>query len=144
MRVAGGWLGVQALPGRGWLQGGEDDKQAGALLGQATAPVTLHIHTRTTRKLHNPVHVTSPAPLPPSLPALQVLVAERGPLVFVFNFSPHNDYEGLKVGRWGRRGGRWGGGRDWGGGRGEECCVWGGGEGPGGGLLVCVCGGDEW
>ena len=33
----------------------------------------------------------------------QVLVAERGPLVFVFNFSPHNDYEGLKV----REGGRW-------------------------------------
>jgi 1,4-alpha-glucan branching enzyme len=27
----------------------------------------------------------------------QVLVAERGPLVFVFNFSPSNDYEGLKV-----------------------------------------------
>ena len=28
---------------------------------------------------------------------LQVLVAERGPLVFVFNFSPFNTYEGLKV-----------------------------------------------
>jgi hypothetical protein len=28
---------------------------------------------------------------------LQVLVAERGPLVFVFNFSPFNDYEGLQV-----------------------------------------------
>lgn len=26
-----------------------------------------------------------------------VLVAERGPLVFVFNFHPHDDYEGLKV-----------------------------------------------
>ena len=28
---------------------------------------------------------------------LQVLVAERGTLVFVFNFSPTNDYEGLKA-----------------------------------------------
>jgi hypothetical protein len=28
---------------------------------------------------------------------LQVLVAERGPLVFVFNWHPHEDYEGLKV-----------------------------------------------
>lgn len=28
----------------------------------------------------------------------QVLVFERGPLVFVFNWSPHKDYEGLKVG----------------------------------------------
>lgn len=27
----------------------------------------------------------------------QVLVAERGPLVFVFNFSPFYDYEGLRV-----------------------------------------------
>lgn len=26
----------------------------------------------------------------------QVLVAERGPLVWVFNFSPFNTYEGLK------------------------------------------------
>ena len=29
--------------------------------------------------------------------ALQIIVAERGPLVFVFNFSPFNDYEGYKV-----------------------------------------------
>lgn len=28
---------------------------------------------------------------------VQVLVAERGPLVFVFNWHPHQDYEGLKV-----------------------------------------------
>jgi hypothetical protein len=28
---------------------------------------------------------------------VQVLVAERGPLVFVFNWHPHDDYEGLKV-----------------------------------------------
>lgn len=28
---------------------------------------------------------------------LQVIVAERGPIVFVFNWSPYNDYEGLKV-----------------------------------------------
>lgn len=28
---------------------------------------------------------------------MQVIVAERGPLVFVFNFSPFNDYEGYKV-----------------------------------------------
>lgn len=28
----------------------------------------------------------------------QVIVAERGPLVWVFNFSPTEDYEGLKVG----------------------------------------------
>jgi 1,4-alpha-glucan branching enzyme len=28
---------------------------------------------------------------------LQVLVAERGPLVFVFNWHPHDDYEGMKV-----------------------------------------------
>lgn len=27
----------------------------------------------------------------------QVLVAERGPFVWVFNFSPFNDYEGLKI-----------------------------------------------
>ncbi|KAI3429595.1 hypothetical protein D9Q98_005681 [Chlorella vulgaris] len=27
----------------------------------------------------------------------QIIVAERGPLVFVFNFSPSEDYEGLKV-----------------------------------------------
>ena len=27
----------------------------------------------------------------------QVIVAERGPLLFVFNFSPFNDYEGCKV-----------------------------------------------
>lgn len=27
---------------------------------------------------------------------LQVLVAERGPLVFVFNFSPAQDYDGYK------------------------------------------------
>jgi 1,4-alpha-glucan branching enzyme len=27
----------------------------------------------------------------------QVLVAERGPLLFVFNFSPFHDYEGLEV-----------------------------------------------
>jgi 1,4-alpha-glucan branching enzyme len=26
-----------------------------------------------------------------------VLVAERGPLVFVFNWHPHDDYEGMKV-----------------------------------------------
>ena len=29
---------------------------------------------------------------------LQVIVAERGPLVWVFNFSPFSDYEGYKVG----------------------------------------------
>jgi hypothetical protein len=29
----------------------------------------------------------------------QVIVAERGPLVWVFNFSPFNTYEGLQVGR---------------------------------------------
>ena len=40
-------------------------------------------------------HCTERAPLPSSM--LQVLVAERGPLVFVFNFSPFHDYEGLKV-----------------------------------------------
>jgi hypothetical protein len=28
---------------------------------------------------------------------VQVLVAERGPLVFVFNWHPHEQYEGLKV-----------------------------------------------
>jgi 1,4-alpha-glucan branching enzyme len=28
---------------------------------------------------------------------MQIIVAERGPLVFVFNFSPFNDYEGYKV-----------------------------------------------
>ncbi|CAK0744688.1 1,4-alpha-glucan-branching enzyme, chloroplastic/amyloplastic [Coccomyxa viridis] len=28
----------------------------------------------------------------------QTIVAERGPLLFVFNFSPFNDYEGYKVG----------------------------------------------
>lgn len=28
---------------------------------------------------------------------VQVLVAERGPLVFVFNWHPHDDYEGLKI-----------------------------------------------
>ncbi len=28
---------------------------------------------------------------------MQVIVAERGPLVFVFNFSPYSDYEGYKV-----------------------------------------------
>jgi hypothetical protein len=28
---------------------------------------------------------------------VQLIVAERGPLVFVFNFSPFNDYEGYKV-----------------------------------------------
>jgi hypothetical protein len=27
----------------------------------------------------------------------QVIVAERGPLVWVFNFSPTRDYEGLKA-----------------------------------------------
>lgn len=32
---------------------------------------------------------------PPS--PLQVIVAERGPLVWVFNFSPFNTYEGLQV-----------------------------------------------
>ena len=30
-------------------------------------------------------------------PSPQVIVAERGPLVWVFNFSPFNDYEGFKV-----------------------------------------------
>ena len=34
---------------------------------------------------------------PPSYP--QVLVFERGPLVFVFNWSPTKDYEGYKVRR---------------------------------------------
>ena len=29
--------------------------------------------------------------------ALQLIVAERGPLLFVFNFSPFNDYEGYKA-----------------------------------------------
>ena len=28
---------------------------------------------------------------------MQIIVAERGPLVFVFNFSPFSDYEGYKV-----------------------------------------------
>jgi len=28
---------------------------------------------------------------------LQLIVAERGPLVFVFNFSPFNNHEGYKV-----------------------------------------------
>jgi hypothetical protein len=28
---------------------------------------------------------------------MQVIVAERGLLVFVFNFSPFHDYEGYKV-----------------------------------------------
>ncbi len=31
------------------------------------------------------------------LQALQVIVAERGPLVWVFNFSPTESYGGLKV-----------------------------------------------
>jgi 1,4-alpha-glucan branching enzyme len=49
----------------------------------------------------------------------QVLVAERGPLVFVFNFSPHTDYEGLQVaapepGKWRVAIDRWGGGARWG------------------------------
>ena len=48
-----------------------------------------------------------PARLPPflahaqwrlSFPEAQVIVAERGPLVWVFNFSPFNSYEGYKVG----------------------------------------------
>ena len=30
---------------------------------------------------------------------MQIIVAERGPLVLVFNFSPYNDYEGYKVGQ---------------------------------------------
>jgi hypothetical protein len=30
---------------------------------------------------------------------MQVIVAERGPLVWVFNFSPHTDYDGLQVRR---------------------------------------------
>lgn len=34
---------------------------------------------------------------PSSRARLQVIVAERGPLVFVFNFSPFNTYEGLQV-----------------------------------------------
>jgi hypothetical protein len=42
-----------------------------------------------------------PRPACPALPARpplpQVIVAERGPLVFVFNFSPVTDYEGLQV-----------------------------------------------
>ncbi len=29
--------------------------------------------------------------------AVQLLVAERGPLVFVFNFSPFNDYADYKA-----------------------------------------------
>ena len=36
-------------------------------------------------------------PVPASPACLQVVVAERGPLVFVFNFSPVTDYEGLQV-----------------------------------------------
>jgi len=35
----------------------------------------------------------------------QVLVAERGPLVWVFNFSPHKTYEGYRVAA--REGGKW-------------------------------------
>jgi hypothetical protein len=35
--------------------------------------------------------------LPARPPLPQVIVAERGPLVFVFNFSPVTDYEGLQV-----------------------------------------------
>jgi len=30
---------------------------------------------------------------------VQIIVAERGPLVLVFNFSPFSDYEGYKVGQ---------------------------------------------
>ena len=43
-----------------------------------------------------PTYIT-PSPPPPSYP--QVLVFERGPLVFVFNWSPTKDYEGYKVRR---------------------------------------------
>jgi hypothetical protein len=35
----------------------------------------------------------------PRMCGAQVIVAERGPLVWVFNFSPFNTYEGLQVGR---------------------------------------------
>lgn len=38
------------------------------------------------------------APARPRPSPAQVLVAERGPLVFVFNFSPFNDYQDLQVG----------------------------------------------
>ena len=33
----------------------------------------------------------------PRAGAAQLLVAERGPLVFVFNFSPFNDYADYKA-----------------------------------------------
>ena len=42
-----------------------------------------------------------PLPSLPRPPNPQVLVFERGPLVFVFNWSPTKDHEGYKV-----RGGR--------------------------------------
>lgn len=29
---------------------------------------------------------------------MQVIVAERGPMVMVFNFNPHQSFEGLRVG----------------------------------------------
>ena len=44
-------------------------------------------------------HNNLPSPLLSSPPWPQVIVAERGPLVWVFNFSPFNTYEGLQVGR---------------------------------------------
>lgn len=55
----------------------------------------------------NCVGSPSPAPQPAAAPLLQVLVAERGPLVFVFNFSPFNDYESLQVRCCARAGRAW-------------------------------------
>lgn len=45
--------------------------------------------------------LSSSLPEPPTLTLTpQVIVAERGPLVWVFNFSPFNTYEGLQVRLW--------------------------------------------
>lgn len=56
----------------------------------ATCPLPCPAHPAPTRPPPGPAH-------PRALPCTQVIVAERGPLVWVFNFSPFNTYEGLQV-----------------------------------------------
>ena len=89
--------------------GGRDQDRAGARFG-GTHIVTW---TRSSRCVgggeaawtRSVMFVCNPGvePLPslPRPPNPQVLVFERGPLVFVFNWSPTKDHEGYKV-----RGGR--------------------------------------
>jgi hypothetical protein len=90
-RKAGGWVqgGVARWGGVGMLETLLVLPTVFPTLLQPPNPSPPSLYPHTLRPNVPTPHLHPPSP--------QVLVAERGPLTFVFNFSPHTDYEGLRV-----------------------------------------------